>query len=201
MNWARIYDFAAPLYKLLLGFPLFGLDKEQLAAVPHVRGHRVLEVGCGTGLVLSRIADEEREVVGLDISPGMLAQARKRLSSAGRKVRLVQGSYYDISFSDKSFDCVVATFTLTHAPDLNPVAAEIARVLKPGGRLVIVDVGPSAKPRWGSRLINGMWRLLGDYPRDETPILVRAGLKVIFRKEISKLGTVHLLVAEKRDSA
>ena len=198
MNLARIYDLFAPLYDLLICVPIFGLRKEQSAALPHVAGKRILEIGCGTGYLLERLASPAGSVVGLDISQGMLREARKRLSREDKKVHLIQGSYYDIPFEKESFDCVLATFALTHAPDLLPVLGEIARVLEPGGRLVIVDVGPPIKPSSGSRLMTRMWRILGDYPRDESPYLDSAGFKVAYRRELSKLGTVHLLVAEKQ---
>jgi ubiquinone/menaquinone biosynthesis C-methylase UbiE len=146
---SSIYSFLAPLYRLFLGFPLFGLAKEQRAASRYVKGKRVLEVGCGTGYMLARISSAPREVTGLDISHGMLLEAAKRLKGTPYKVRLVQASYFDIPFPDNTFDCVLATFT--HAPDQLPVAREIARCLVPGGRLVIVDVGPSQKPTFLAR--------------------------------------------------
>lgn len=192
MTLARIYD-------LLIYVPIFGLQKEQSAALPYVTGKRILDLGCGTGYLLSRMTSPERSVVGLDISKGMLTQAAKRLKDKG--VSLIQGDYSHLHFPPRSFDCVLATFTLTHAPDLLAVIQEIGRVLVPGGRLVIVDVGPCIKSTPGSRLMTGLWRMLGDHPRDETPYLDSAGFKVTYRRELSKLGTVHLLVAEKNPPA
>lgn len=195
MSIARVYDLLAPVYRFLLVGP--GLKKEQEAALRYVTGKRVLEVGCGTGNLLEHLASSDRSVVGLDISKGMLKQAAKRLAGKGKRISLIQGDYYRLPFPSNSFDCVVATFTLTHAPDLKPVLEEIAKVLIPGGRLVVVDVGPSRMPSLGSGLMTKAYRLLGDYVRDETKDLELAGFKIIHRRELSKMGTVHLVVAKK----
>lgn len=198
MGTSSLYNLFAPFYDILNHVPVFGLAREQNAVLDWIKGVDILEVGCGTGFLLAKIAGEGRKVVGLDLSSGMLARARKRLVRLGKEARLIEGSYYEIPFPAQSFDCVVASFTLTHAPDLAPAAWELARVLKPGGRLVTVDVGPPRKPRFGSGAINLVWRMLGDFPRDETAILEDAGLKVVFRRELSKRGTVHLLVARRQ---
>jgi len=194
---AAVYNLLAPLYRIFLDMSLGGLRREQAAALPYVKGERVLEVGCGTGYLLSRMADGTREVTGLDVSSGMLRQAAKRLARDGGKASLIRGSYYSLPFEAGCFDCVVATFTLTHAPALEPVLEEVARVLAPQGRLVIVDVGVSLKPSVWAGLMERIWRILGDYPRDETPGLERTGFKVLHRRELSKWGTTHLLVAER----
>lgn len=195
MNLAELYDLLAPFYRFLIELPIFGLKKEQTAALPYVAGNKILEIGCGTGYLLERLVSSDRSVVGLDISKGMIKRAAKRLH--GPKVSLLQGDYYRLPFPVESFDCVVATFTLTHAPDLKPVLEETAKVLVPGGRLIVVDVGPSRTPCIGSRLMTKAWELLGDYVRDETKDLELAGFKIINRRELSKRGTVHLVVAEK----
>ncbi|MBD3285338.1 methyltransferase domain-containing protein [candidate division WOR-3 bacterium] len=197
VSLSAVYSLLAPLYRLFLGFPLLGLASEQRAAARFVKGKRVLEVGCGTGYMLARIASIHREVTGLDLSAGMLRQARKRLRGSLYKINLIRASYYDIPFPAGYFDSVLATFTLTHAADLAPVAAELSRVLAPGGRLVIVDAGPANKSTVFSKGINRLWRFLGDHPRGEEPILSGAGLKTVYRRELSKFGTVHLLVAVK----
>ncbi len=192
----KVYDKLAAFYRLFLSFPIFGLATEQLTCLPYIRGRKVLEVGCGTGLTLLQIARQGRQVLGLDLSPGMLAQAGRRLKSKGLSISLLQGSYYNLPFPKNSFDTVVATFTLTHAPNLYPVARGIRRVLNYGGRLIIVDVGLLPGHDWKSQIINRFWKLLGDHPRDEVPILKDTSFRIIERKKLSKQGAVHLLVAE-----
>ena len=100
-------------------------------AVAEARPRRYLEVGSGPGDMAARVADELGiEVVALDISPRMVELARER----GVDARV--GDVQELPFEDGSFDCAVAAWMLYHVPDLDRGLSEIARVLRPGGRLV-----------------------------------------------------------------
>lgn len=106
-------------------------------------GERVLEVGCGTGWALERIArwiGERGRAYGVDLSPKMLEVARERLQKAGwmGRVELVESDATTMSFPDEMFDAAFSTFTLElfDTPDIATVLSEIRRVLKPGGRFV-----------------------------------------------------------------
>lgn len=102
-----------------------------VAAVSAARPRRALEVGCGWGELAVWIArDTEAEVVAIDLSPRMVELARSRGVDA--RVADVQ----DLPFADASFDVAVAAWMLYHVPDLDRGIAEVARVLRPGGRLV-----------------------------------------------------------------
>jgi demethylmenaquinone methyltransferase/2-methoxy-6-polyprenyl-1,4-benzoquinol methylase len=110
-------------------------------------GEKVLEVGCGTGWALERIArqvGESGKAYGLDISPKMLDVARGRLEKAGLmgRVELVEGDATMMEFPNDMFDAVFASFTLElfDVPDIPVVLAGIVRVLKPGGRFVDVSM-------------------------------------------------------------
>ncbi len=94
------------------------------------RGGDVLEVGCGTGLVLARIARFARRATGVDLSPGMLAHARAR----GLDVQ--EGSATALPFPDATFDVTCAFKVLAHVPDVRGAIAEMARVTRPGGTLL-----------------------------------------------------------------
>jgi ubiquinone/menaquinone biosynthesis C-methylase UbiE len=94
-------------------------------------GRSVLEVGCGTGLILERVARVAREAKGVDLSPGMLAKARSR----GLDVR--EGEATALPFADESFDVTYSFKVLSHVPDLGKALAEIARVTRPGGAAFI----------------------------------------------------------------
>lgn len=109
-----------------------GPDPRELTfeAVVENEPARVLEVGGGPGELSARIAERGIEVVMLDISPRMVELARER----GVDARV--GDVQDLPFDDGEFDCVVAAWMLFHVPDLDVGLAEIARVLRPGGRLV-----------------------------------------------------------------
>jgi SAM-dependent methyltransferase len=102
-----------------------------LAAVAEARPSRVLEVGCGWGELAERVArDTGAEVVALDLSPRMVELARER----GIDARV--GDVQELPFGDGSFDVAIAAWMLYHVPDLDRGLAELARVLRPGGRLV-----------------------------------------------------------------
>jgi len=103
----------------------------------------VLDVGTGTGQLLIALAGRVHEAVGLDLSREMLAIARTHLEAAGLSHCSVrQGDMYHLPFSGPSFDLVAIHQVLHYADDPAAVVAEAARVLRPGGRLVVVDFAP-----------------------------------------------------------
>jgi SAM-dependent methyltransferase len=100
-------------------------------------GHAVLDVACGTGNATIPAAQTGASVTGLDITPELFEDLRRRADEAGVEVTLVEGDAEELPFADESFDVVVSTFGCMFAPDHRRTAAEIARVLKPGGRVGI----------------------------------------------------------------
>jgi ubiquinone/menaquinone biosynthesis C-methylase UbiE len=107
------------------------LDELELGvAVPFARGRDLLEVGCGTGLILSRLAEVARRAEGVDLSPGMLEKARSR----GLTVH--EASATELPYPDASFDTVLSFKVLAHVPDVRLALAEMARVCRPGGRVL-----------------------------------------------------------------
>jgi SAM-dependent methyltransferase len=121
--------------------------------VAEARPSRVLEVGPGPGELSERIARELGcDVVALDISPRMVELTR------ARGVDAVVGDVQELPFGDETFDVVVAAWVLFHAQDIQRALAEIARVLRPGGRLVAATNS--------ERHLGELWRLVGV---DRTP--------------------------------
>jgi SAM-dependent methyltransferase len=108
------------------------LDELQLEIIrPLARDRQVLEVGCGTGLIMRGIADEAASLFGVDISPGMLQPARER------GLDVIQGSAEALPVADESVDLVYSFKVLAHVPDIRRALSEILRVLRPGGRMVV----------------------------------------------------------------
>jgi ubiquinone/menaquinone biosynthesis C-methylase UbiE len=100
------------------------------------RGKDVLEVGCGTGLILERIRRFARRATGIDLSPGMLEKAR------ARGLDVVEGSATELPFSDGEFDVACSFKVLAHIPDIRKCLSEMARVTKPGGMILAEFYNP-----------------------------------------------------------
>lgn len=159
----------------------------------------VLEVAIGTGLNLP-FYPADLMVTGIDLSPAMLAVADKRSADLGRQVTLVEADAHRLPFSDASFDTVVCTLGLCGIPDHRAAIAEMHRVLRTGGLLLLLDhvAAPNPILRAGQRLFEQITaRLAADYQaRRPLPLLEQAGL-VIESSERSKAGTVERLRARK----
>jgi ubiquinone biosynthesis O-methyltransferase len=106
-----------------------------------VRGLSVLDVGCGDGVLGSALARRGAHVTGLDTDPQMLAAARDRARSESVELHLVRGRAEALPFEGETFDRVVAVTVLCFVRETDRAVGEIARVLKPGGRLVIGELG------------------------------------------------------------
>jgi ubiquinone/menaquinone biosynthesis C-methylase UbiE len=100
------------------------------------RNKDVLEVGCGTGLVLERLSRFARTAKGVDLSPGMLERAR------GRGLDVVEGSATELPFEAAAFDVTCSFKVLAHVPDIRLALSEMARVTRPGGVVVAEFYNP-----------------------------------------------------------
>ena len=111
-------------------------------------GRDILEAGCGTGLLLAEAARVGRSAIGLDLSRGMLARAR------ARGLRVVQGSLTQIPLPDASVDVVYSMKVLAHVPPIRQAVAELARVTRPGGHLLLEFYNPRSL-RYLAKMVGG----------------------------------------------
>ena len=106
-----------------------------------IAGKSLLDVGCSDGAIASELARRDAVVTGLDSDPVAIAAAWRRAGVEGVQLWLVEGKAESLPFSDATFDAVLAVATLCFVPDAERALSEMARVLKPGGRLVIGELG------------------------------------------------------------
>src|SRR5271165_6073912 len=144
-----------------LDLPAAEVEAALLRLVPQNAGH-LLDIGTGTGRVLELLAPRIARGLGIDASKAMLALARSRLARAGLthcSVRLAD--MYRLPLAQATFDLAVVQMVLHYAEDPPGVLAEIARVLRPGGRLIVIDLAPHGRNDLLTRLAH-RWPGFGD---------------------------------------
>jgi demethylmenaquinone methyltransferase/2-methoxy-6-polyprenyl-1,4-benzoquinol methylase len=116
-------------------------------------GKRILDVCTGTGDTAIALARGRAgaEIIGLDFSAAMLRIGERKLARRGlaSRVRLVDGDALSLPFADNSFDSVSIAFGLRNLPDRRRGLAEMSRVLKPGGKLLVLEFAPPTRSMWG----------------------------------------------------
>ena len=119
-------------------------DSWRRAALPFVQGEQVLEVGFGTGALLSDLNRGRRRVFGLEPSAAMQRISARKLGQCGQTVPRLQGTAQRLPFVDRAFDTIVTTFPASFILDKG-AHREFARCLRPGGRLIVVEVVLSSR--------------------------------------------------------
>lgn len=149
----RLFDRIAPVYDAMNRVMTAGLDQSwrRLAVEAVVQpGHRVLDACCGTGDLAIAAEREGGIVTGLDFSPRMLERARRKSDT----VEWVEGDLLALPFEDGSFDAATVGFGVRNVADLEAGLAELRRVLRPGGRLAILEI---TQPRGILRPFFSLW--------------------------------------------
>lgn len=134
-------------------------------------GRDVLEVGCGTGLLLARFREFARSAKGIDLSPGMLEKARER------GLDVTEGSATALPFESASFDVACSFKVLAHIPAIDDALSEMARVLRPGGHLIAEFYNPHslryvAKKIAGARSVGQTFKEDAVFTRFDDPAAV-----------------------------
>jgi SAM-dependent methyltransferase len=163
------FDRAAGFYDATRGFPpgVAGRVAALLAEAGHLGpASSVLEIGIGTGRIALPLAARVREIVGVDLSEPMLERLLAR--RAERAVRVIRADAAWLPFADACFDAALAVHVFHLIPPWREVAAELARVLRPGAPLVVAGDGPN--PLWSAceALADGLLRDVG-VPRERIP--------------------------------
>ena len=195
----RLYEKEAPRYDSQMGFfdwALFGGCREWVCS--QVDGE-VLEIAVGTGRNLRHYPDGVK-LTGIEFSPAMLEIARTGAAELGRVADLRLGDAQALEFADESFDTVVCTLALCTIPDDRAAVSEVRRVLRPGGRFLLLEHvrSPNLAIRLGERLLEPLaLRFEADHLLREPLEHLRAegfALEQVLR---SKLGIVERVAARK----
>jgi demethylmenaquinone methyltransferase/2-methoxy-6-polyprenyl-1,4-benzoquinol methylase len=150
----EMFDTIAPRYDLVNRVMTFGLDvrwrKQATRSLGLSAGSTVLDIAAGTGDFCRELQRAGLSPIGVDLSYGMLAAARTTAP-------LVQGDALRLAMPDASVDGVTCGFALRNLVELQPFFAELARVLRPGGRIALLDVAQPTNPvlRWGHGIYFG----------------------------------------------
>ena len=198
-RWHRYWDKKSRSYDREMRFMERVLFADSRSWACSQASGEVLEVAVGTGLNLAAYPADLR-LTGVDLSEQMLAIATTRAAELGRDVDLRQGDAHHLPFAEATFDTVVCTFGLCAIPDMDAALDEMTRVLKPAGRLILVDHVASS-----SRMARGIQRVLEiiTVPMASEHFLRRPRAKLeqrpftIERADRFKLGLVERLVALK----
>jgi phosphatidylethanolamine/phosphatidyl-N-methylethanolamine N-methyltransferase len=197
---SRIYSDFARFYDHFFGRAFVDHEHEIIEQLNLRPEQRVLEVGVGTGIALDAYPPYVH-IVGIDPSADMLAQAIKRVGENGFKhIELSTGDALNLDFLDNSFDCVASFHVITVVPDPFKMMAEMVRVCKPGGRIVITTHFQSENPIIGifGSIVNPVTRVLGWTSKLKKSALLK-GQKITVETD-RPCGPVHrLLIARKSD--
>jgi demethylmenaquinone methyltransferase/2-methoxy-6-polyprenyl-1,4-benzoquinol methylase len=149
----RMFDRIAPVYDVMNRVMTAGLDQRWRRATVRavVRpGDRVLDAACGTGDLAIIAAKAGGTVTGVDFSEPMLARARRKAP----ELEWVRGDLLKLPFADETFDAATVGFGVRNVSDLARSLAELRRVLRPGGRLAILEI---TRPRGALRWFYSLW--------------------------------------------
>lgn len=190
----QIYTHFAPLYaNMIASMPNW---REWIGSVlPHIQGPRVLDISCGTGYLLNQLTHQQTnplESYGLDLNAEMLAHAREYLSPT----HLQRADAHHLPYRAGIFDTVINTMAFNGYPDSHRALMEMRRVLRAGGRLLIVDVNPPADRNPVGMAFARKWETRVHPDLDMGQLFEQVGFSFT-DQEIGGFGSVHLYVAEK----
>jgi phosphatidylethanolamine/phosphatidyl-N-methylethanolamine N-methyltransferase len=202
----QAYARWAPIYDALCG-PVLLTGRRAAATAAREVGGRILEIGVGTGLSFDDY-DATTEITGIDISEPMIARARERLQTGRYPFvkELAVMDAHELVFADASFDCVVGQFVITLVENPERVLSECARVLRPGGQIILVNHLYSERGLMAAveRLVAQKAHRLGlrpEFPFQRLAAWARAhgGAELIERRKIRPFGTYTLVRFRRAD--
>lgn len=193
-NFDQSYSRFAKAYDWVVKFLPFWRNWIS-SAIPHIIGPNVLEVSFGTGYLISQYANQYN-TCGIDYNWELTRIAKQNLEKFDAHAHLQQADIEYLPYPSVFFNTVVSTMAFTGYPDGKKALAEIHRVLKPGGRFVLVDIDYPKNRNWLGTTATQFWAISGDILRDMKVLFKQTGFSYS-ETEIGGLGSVHLYIATK----
>lgn len=145
--WPRFFDGTVEL--LSLG----QWEKWQNRVFEDLTGKKILEIGVGPGKLLRRLAQKGYSVTAIELKKGMADDARRRIKKASLDVDILTQPIGRLPIKDESFDCIVLTFVMSQIEDLDEAIGEMKRVLKKGGKVIVIAGGMPQDNNFFARLL------------------------------------------------
>lgn len=192
-NWmARGYDV------FMTVFPLW--KKWIKSAIPHMEGPKILEVSFGNGYLMKQYASTDFEIHGIDYNERMLELTRKKMEGTDVEVHLSRANVEELPYPDNTFDTLINTMAFTGYPDGDKAMSELNRVLKPGGKLLLVDFDyPEDRNVFGYNFVR-LWEKFGDIIKDLKALLDKHGFSYE-STAVGGFGSVQLFIAIKQEKS
>ena len=163
--------------------------------IPHLQGNRVLEVSFGTGYLLTQYAGRFM-TCGIDLNEAMAQIAKENVAGQSVRAHLQVATVETLPYADDSFDTLVNTMSFTGYPDAQLALSEMHRVLRKGGRLIMIDINYPLDGNWIGSMLTRAWQVGGDIIRDMDQLFHQYNFQQS-DIEIGGAGSVHLYIATK----
>ncbi|MFC1862538.1 class I SAM-dependent methyltransferase [Thermodesulfobacteriota bacterium] len=188
-NFTAVYDIAVkrlPVWKTWIR-----------QSIPHIQGPRVLEVSFGTGYLLTQYA-HRFETFGIDYNGDMVETAKKNLLKKNISASIIHGSVESLPYEDEYFDSLVNTMAFSGYPDGEKALSEMIRVLKVGGKLILIDINYPKNRNSAGMVMTRFWASTGDIIRNMDELFKE--FKISYKDiEIGGFGSVHLYLARREE--
>jgi ubiquinone/menaquinone biosynthesis C-methylase UbiE len=195
----REYNWMARGYAVFM--TLFPLWKKWIkSAIPHLEGPKILEVSFGNGYLMKQYASNEYEIHGIDYNQRMLELTRKKMEGTDVEAHLSRANVEELPYPDNTFDTLINTMAFTGYPDGDKAMSELNRVLKPGGKLLLVDFDyPEDRNVFGYNFVR-LWEKFGDIIKDLKALLDKHGF-CYESTAVGGFGSVQLFIAIKQEKS